>query len=237
VELGLRADAERTVASAAAATEVGAAQFGEGSPRRRMALGRPKAERAWHALLAGEAETAFRGFESIIAELDQIEFPPDEQLGQSIRVEYTSWTLGALTDAAIQLSRFPEAEAAARRRMALPDSSFGDVVREKADRHLRLAFALAMLGRTTEAREVLEPALEYFRERRAAGSAGTQFHLEYAEALYVSAIAQEADDAGRRARQQALAAATTELDRLSDEARQLLAARMLRERIAAARLM
>ena len=237
VELGLRADAERTLASAAAATEVGAAQFGEGSPRRRMALGRPKAERAWHALLAGEAETAFRGFESIVAELDQIEFPPDEQLGQSIRDDYTSWTLGALTDAAIQLSRFPEAEAAARRRMALPDSAFGDVVREKADRHLRLAFALAKLGRTTEAREVLEPALEYFRERRATGSAGTQFHLEYAEALYVSAIAQEDDDAGRRARQQALAAATTELDRLSDEARQLLAARMYRERIAAARLM
>ena len=70
--------------------------------------------------------------------------------------------LGALTDAAIQLLRFPEAEAAARRRMALPDSAFGDAVRERADRQLRLAFALAKLGRTREAREVLEPALEYF---------------------------------------------------------------------------
>jgi tetratricopeptide (TPR) repeat protein len=237
VELGLRAEAERTLVSAAAATEVGAAQFAEGNPRRRMALGRPKAERAWHALLAGEAEIAFRGFQSIIAELDQIEFPPDEQLGQSIRDDYTSWTLGALSDAAIQLSRFPEAEAAARRRMTLPDSRFGDAARERADRHLRLAFALAKLGRTAEARAVLEPALEYFRERKAVGGAGTQFHLHYAELLYVSTIGQEDDAAGGRARPQALAAATTELDRLSDEARQLLAARMLRERISAARVM
>jgi hypothetical protein len=108
------------------------------------------------------------------------------------------------------------------------------VAREKTDRHVRLAFALAKQGQTTEAREVLEPALEYFRARRAAGSAGTQFHLNHAEALYVSAIAQENDAAGRLARQQALSAATTELDGLSDEARQLLAARMLRDWIAAA---
>ena len=84
---------------------------------------------------------------------------------------------------------------------------------------------------------MLAPALEYFRERRAAGSAGTHFHLDYAEALYVSAIAQDDDAAGRRAREQALAAASTELDRLSEEARQLLAARMLSEWIASARLM
>jgi hypothetical protein len=236
-DLGLRAEAARTLIPAAAATEVSAAQFGEANPRRRMALGRPKAERAWLELRAGEAGTAFREFQAIIAELDQIEFPPDDQLGQSIRDDYASWTLGALSEAAIQLSRFPEAETVARRRMALPDSAFGDVVRERADRHLRVAHALAKLGRGTEAREVLEPAMEYFRERRASGSAGTSFHLHHAEALYVSAIAQEDDAAGRRARHQALAAATTELDGLSDEARQLLEARKLRERITAARLM
>jgi hypothetical protein len=237
VELGLHADAERTLVSAAAATEVGAAQFAEGSPRRRMAGGRPRAERAWLALRTGKTEIAFRDFQSIVAELDAIEFPPDERLGQSIRNDYLSWTLGALSEAAIRLSRFPEAEAAARRRMALPDSAFGDVVRERTDRHLRLAFALAKLGRSTEAREVLEPALEHFSERRAAGGAGTNFHLEYAEALYVGAIAQEDDPAGRSERQARLAAATTELEALSDEARQLREARLLRERIAAARLM
>jgi tetratricopeptide (TPR) repeat protein len=237
VELGLRADAERTLVAAAAATEVAAAQFAEDSPRRRMTAGRPRAERAWLALVAGDAETAFRDFQSIVAELDQFEFPPDEQLAQSIRNDYLSWTLGAQTNAAIQLSRYEDAEAAARRRMGIPDSTFGDVVREQADRQLRLAFALAKQGKTTEARATLEPALEYFRGRRAAGSAGTRFHLEYAEALYVSAIAQDDDDAGRRAREQALAAASTELDRLSEEARQLLAARMLSEWIASARLM
>ena len=39
--------------------------------------------------------------------------------------------------------------------------------------------------------------------------------LETAELLYVSAIAQDDDEAGRRVRQQALAAAATELDGLS----------------------
>jgi hypothetical protein len=234
VELGLRADAERTLVAAKAATEVAAAQFAEGSPRRRITATRPKAERAWLALVAGEPEIAFRDLQSIVAELDQIEFPPDEQLGQSVRDDYLSWTLGALTDAAIQLSRFQDAEAAARRRTEIPDSAFGDVVRDRADRHLRLAFALAKQGKTAEARETLQPALEHFSGRRAAGSVGTQFHLAYAEALYVSAIAQEDDAAGRRARDQALAAATAELDRLSDEARQLLASRVLRERITAA---
>jgi tetratricopeptide (TPR) repeat protein len=237
VELGLRAEAERTLVSAAAATEVSAAQFGEGTPRRRMTVGRPRLERAWLALVAGEAGTAFRDLQAILAELDQLEFPSDDQLGQTIRDDTVSWILGALTDSAIQLSRFPEAEAAARRRIALPDAGFGDVARERADRHLKLAFALAKLGRRAEAREALEPALEHYRARRADGSAGTKFRLEYAETLYVSAIAQEDDAAGRRAREQALAAATAELDRLSDEARQLLAARRLREQIAAARLL
>jgi len=237
VELGRRADAERTLVSAAAATEVAAGQFAEGSPRRRLTAGRPRAERAWLALVAGDAETAFRDFQSIVAELDQIEIPPDEQLAGSLRNDYLSWTLGAQTDAAIQLSRFRDAEAAARRRVAIPDVTLGNVIQEQANRQLRLAFALAKQGKTTEAREALEAALEYFRERRADGSAGTRFHLEYARALYVSALAQEGDAAGRRAREQALEDATAELDGLSDEARQLYAARLLRDWIAAARLM
>ena len=46
----MRAAAERTLSRRQQATEEGAAQFAEDSPRRRMTLGRPRAERAWLAL-------------------------------------------------------------------------------------------------------------------------------------------------------------------------------------------
>ena len=144
-------------------------------------------------------------------------------------------TIAAATVAGSALFREPTT-AGRTDLIALPSDAPPPPSGYSSETTLKLAFALAKLGRTTEAREVLEPALDYFRARRAAGSAGTQFQLEYAEALYVSAIAQENDAAGGRVRQEALAAATSELDRLSDEARQLLAARMLHERIVAARL-
>jgi tetratricopeptide (TPR) repeat protein len=235
--LGMRAAAERTLVSAAAATELSASQFAEGSPRRRMTLGRPMAERPWLALQAGEPATAYEGFQPVIEELEKLQFPDDDQLGRTIRGDYLSWLLRAQGDAAIQLSRYAEAEALARRRITLPEPGFGDVAREKADRQQQLALALAKQGRTGEAREALEPALEHHRKRRADGGTGTDFQLTFAEALYASAIAQEDDAAGRRVRQQALEAATAELDGLSDEARQLQATRLLRDWIAAARLM
>jgi tetratricopeptide (TPR) repeat protein len=233
--LGMRAAAERTLVSAAAATEVGASQFAEGSARRRMTLGRPMAERPWLALQVGEPAAAYQGFQPVIEELDQLQFPDDDRLGRDIRGDYLSWVLRGQGDAAIQLSRYAEAEALARRRITLPDAAFGDVVRERADREQQLGLALAKLGRGGEAREALEPALEHHRKRRADGENGTEFHLAFAQALYASAIAQEDDAAGRRARQQALEAATAELDALSDEARQLHAARLLHDWIAAAR--
>jgi tetratricopeptide (TPR) repeat protein len=237
MKLGMRAAAERTLVSAAAATEASASQFAEGSARRRMTLGRPMAERPWLALQAGEPAAAYEGFQPVIQELDQLEFPDDDRLGGEIRSDYLSWALRSQGDAAIQLSRYAEAEALARRRIALPDVAFGDVIRERADREQQLGLALAKLGRSGEAREVLERALEHHRKRRAEGETGTEFRLSFAEALYAGAIAQENDAAGRRARQQMLEAATAELDGLSDEARQLHAARLFREWIAAARLM
>jgi tetratricopeptide (TPR) repeat protein len=202
-----------------------------------MTLGRPMAERPWLALQAGEPAAAYEGFQPVIQELDQLQFPDDDRLGGEIRSDYLSWALRSQGDAAIQLSRYAEAEALARRRIALPDAAFGDVVRERADREQQLGLALAKLGRSGEAREVLERALEHHRKRRAEGETGTEFRLSFAEALYAGAIAQENDAAGRRARQQMLEAATAELDGLSDEARQLHAARLFREWIAAARLM
>jgi hypothetical protein len=237
MKLGMRAAAERTLVSAAAATEASASQFAEGSARRRMTLGRPMAERPWLALQVGEPAAAYQGFQPVIEELDQLQFPDDDRLGRDIRGDYLSWVLRGQGDAAIQLSQYAEAEALARRRIALPDAAFGDVVRERADREQQLALALAKLGRRGEAREVLEPALEHLRKRRADGEKGTEFQLSFAEALYASAIAQEDDAAGRRARKQALEAATAELDGLSDEARQLYASRLLRDWIAQARLM
>jgi len=98
-----------------------------------------------------------------------------------------------------------------------------------------LAFAIAKQGRDAEARTVLAPALQYYRNEKMANSTGVLFRRDYAEALYVSALAQGNDAAGRSARQQALAQATEVLAGASAEARQAVEVRELAGWIAAAR--
>ena len=68
---------------------------------------------------------------------------------------------------------------------------------------------------------MLAPALEHYRREKQAGATGTEFRLEYAEALYASAIAQADDAAGRQARRQALTEASESLAGLSAEVRGL----------------
>ena len=69
----------------------------------------------------------------------------------------------------------------------------------------------------------------------AAGAKGTGFRLDYAYALYVNALAQPADPAGRSARAAGLKEAAAQLAGLSAEARALTDVRQLGDRIAEAR--
>jgi hypothetical protein len=98
-----------------------------------------------------------------------------------------------------------------------------------------LAHAIAKQGRGAEAQTVLAPALEYYGRELRAGAIGTDFRLDYAGALYVSALAQGSDPAKRATREQALAKADELLSGASAEVRQLVVTRELSGWIGAAR--
>jgi hypothetical protein len=72
---------------------------------------------------------------------------------------------------------------------------------------------------------VLAPALVYYLKEKQSGATGTDFSIDYAQALYVSAISQGPDAEGVAARRLALEDAERQLATLSAEARQLAGAR------------
>jgi hypothetical protein len=96
-----------------------------------------------------------------------------------------------------------------------------------------LAHALALQGRTDEARTILQPALAYYRQEQQAGASGTTFRGDHAYALYVSALTLGSDPAKRDA---ALATAETLIRGASAEAQALADIREVSGLIAAARV-
>ncbi|MGA9852104.1 MAG: hypothetical protein WBR15_04170 [Gammaproteobacteria bacterium] len=135
----------------------------------------------------------------------------------------------AAARAAVQLGRYGQAETFARQWLALtpdvivqtdpkPRESWAESV---------LAQAIAMQGRDAEARNVLQPALDYYRQQLKAGANGTDFRGDYASALYVSAIAQPADAAGRKQRKADIDEAAKLIAGASAQARRLTYMRYL----------
>jgi len=235
MESGQTAAAERSFAAGVKASAESAAQHPEGSIERTWTMGRPPVERALLALRSGDAAAALDKVTASIAELDQIPVERDDIGLQRDRNSALEWMLDLQAESALRLGRYPQAEAAARRRLELLPSIFSnDTVEDKARQQLQLAHALARQGKGAEARDVLAPAMAHYRAGKVAGASGTSFRLRYAEAQLVSALAQEADPAGRRARQQALSAASAELAGVSNEVRQLRGPRELSAWIAAA---
>jgi hypothetical protein len=98
-----------------------------------------------------------------------------------------------------------------------------------------LAHAIAKQGRGDEARKLVQPVLEGYRSEQKRGASGISFRRDLAYALYVSAIAESNDAAGRTQRGVALAEAVRTLDGMSAEARQLYDNRELTVWIGAAR--
>jgi len=231
---GQRASAERSFAAGVKATEEAAAQQPEGSLRRTLTMLRPPGERASLAFQAGDYAAALDKATAVVNEVERLQIDENDTQMQQARDDVRQWTLEIVADSAIRLGRYDQAEAAARRSLDVPPVNFGDPQANKASQHLRLAHALARQGRNAEALTALAPALEHFRSKKAAGATGTDFRLQYAETLYVSALAQSADPAGGRARQQALSEAAAELAGVTDEVRQLSQARVLSGWIAAA---
>ena len=130
--------------------------------------------------------------------------------------------LGAV-ESALRLGKNHEAEMIGR---TLLDSQVEEGKRAErkddiANVRVLLAQAQAVQGHGPEARAILDPAIAYFRGRQRADGSGSEFTLKFARALYVQALTEPADAAGRAKAQAALAEATALLEDLSGEIKEL----------------
>jgi hypothetical protein len=232
---GRRADAERTFAGGVKAAGEAAKQFAEGNSMRVLTLARVPVRRARFELALGEAQGAFNRATAAVAYLEKLVIDPKDNFGRRIHGSVLQFALGTVTESAMRLGRYADAEAAARKRLALPPNPFGNPLADTAYRQVKLALALAYQGRGPEALTTLAPALEYYTGEKKAGAKDTYVRLEYAEALLASALAQPQDAAGRAARLRALAEADAELAGASAEVRQLSETRVISSRIDSAR--
>jgi hypothetical protein len=230
------ADAERSFARALAATAEAAAQLPAGSARRAISEGRPVFERAAQSHAAGDHAAAYDQVSKALALVGAPQLADATGTVGQIRTMVQHWTLNLQGLSALWLGRYGDAEAAFRGREALPTGTFRDPAGEAAALQLSLAHALAGQGRRDEARAALAPALDYLSGRVAAATApGFTSRLRYAHALYVAALAEPDDAAGRKARARQLDDAARQLASLSAEARQHCYARELAEEFASTR--
>jgi hypothetical protein len=142
-------------------------------------------------------------------------------------------TLITASLAALRTGRYGEAEAAARERGSLPPNPYSelDPQDEKSRAQVTLAHAIALQGRTDEARQITQTEIARYRDELKNGANGLSFNRDLAYALYVDALARPVGDPARAAQ---LIEASKRLDLLSAEANQLLDIRELRAWIAAA---
>ena len=225
----------RSLAEGLKATEEGSAQFAADNLRRTLGMLRAPAERALLALEGGDVEGAYDQSTAIVRRIDAMS-AEIEAAGLTRMVDGgMHGLLETVSESATRLGRYSEAEAAVRRHDALPPGQAGDLEMHEALRQVELARALEGQGKRAEARAALAPALALFRERTSSGAMGLSLRRSYAQALYVEAMLQDDDAAGRRVREQLLAEASAVLAGLSAEARELRSLRELSAEITAAR--
>ncbi|MFL6592592.1 MAG: hypothetical protein ACJ8GK_07800 [Luteimonas sp.] len=173
-------------------------------------------------LFGGAAQAGLADATAVIARIDAVKVPADDFGSSILASNLLASNLRTAATAALRLGRYPLAESLARRSLALPlnPTSEDDPRDRSAPAGVALADAVARQGRIGEARSILQPALAYYGEQQQAGETGTTFRVDYAYALYVSAMTLS-DEPGRRtaALDQAgalIAGASSEAQSLSD---------------------
>ena len=179
--------------------------------------------RARLRVAGGEDAAAFADATRIAERVRDLAVPADQPTSAMIRANFLRNVLTTASLATMRLGRYPEAEAASRERLELPPDRFSDddPEDERSAAHTLLAHALAGQGKLDEARQALQPALEYYRTERERGAAGVTFSRDFAYALYVSALVEPGDAAGRARGKTALSEAAALVEGLPDEARRL----------------
>jgi hypothetical protein len=229
--------AEESLREAIRANDAVVAQEGKNSPRGLLLRVIPDGVRARLQLYAGEDLRAFESAGDVITSVGQVAIPEDNAGNVMFRQNLRRFSLTTQAVAAIRMRRYAEAEALSRARLDLPDDSFSeaDPQDETSRAKVVLAHAIAEQGRGAEALGLVEPVLVRYRDERTRGADGVSLRRDVAHALFVSAISQPADAAGRAKKFAALAEASALIGGLSAEAQRLADLRIVAEMIAAER--
>jgi hypothetical protein len=232
-ETGQTAASERTLKTALAGMAEFVATLAPDDPRRALFADMPGLIRSNTLLVDGRNADALANAERQLARVVAVKVDPGDRNGLRTRDNFIRMQARAGAFAALKVGRNAQAEAFARRRLALPPdpTSDADPFEEQSAARTQLAHALAAQGRQKEAVAALAPALAYFRLEQERNAHGFFFRRAFAYALYVSALTRE--DGRERAAD--LAEASKQLDAMSAEARDMSSVRDLAAQIAAAR--
>ncbi|HEY8012197.1 MAG TPA: hypothetical protein VIE67_14495 [Rudaea sp.] len=213
------------------------AQLPPDDPKRQLLATPELAIGAGVQLIEGASQAALTNTIAMVDRIGSIQVPAGDLGSTTMKNRILATNLGVAAQAAIRLGRYAQAEALARRWLAVPadPQSEADPKNRASRASAVLTHAIAMQGRTDDARKTLQPALDYYKEEQQAGAHGTTFRREYAYALYVSAIVRPADADGRTQRNADLVEAAKLIDGASAEAKQLADMREVAGLIAAAR--
>ncbi|MGH8865156.1 MAG: hypothetical protein ACREVZ_11040 [Burkholderiales bacterium] len=237
VQAGDFTAANKSLEAAERASKEFIAQLAMDDPRRLIFAATGLTARSRMQLIEHKPLAAMNGASTEISRLDRIKIPAKDVRLATVMNNALGGELRIASMAAIQLGRYAQAEAWARRRLALPPDPDPDEAPqiEPSSARAVLAQAVALQGRGAEALAILEPALRYYRDEQRAGANDTSMRRDFASALYASALAYSADPDGRAKRDAALAEATRLIAGATAEARQLASMRDLVIWIAAAR--
>jgi len=202
---------------------------------RRKLLANPGGIKAGLQLDEGQAQAALATAAATITGIDSVKVQAGGA-GYILKRNMLNGNLAIASTAAVRLGHYAQAEAFARRWLAVPadPTSEADPQINSSRARVCLAHAIALQSRDHEAQEALQPALDFYRQEQQAGARGTTFRHDYAYALYVSAIASSADAAGQAQRKKALADAATLITGASAEAQRLADMRQVSSLIASA---
>ena len=179
-------------------------------------------------LAAGDYETVRSLVRASLRRLEQLK-PSDaeQELGRRRMLNIAYWTLA---EASYNLKDYTDADAQIRHaleiRSAIPKRRLDDE-RDAGDEQMLAAMIAARLGRNAEAQQIIDPVLKFQRELYARKDNDDLLqHIEFAQALYVSALCAP----GQKPAQLTQAAAI--MDALPAEMRRQVSNTLWRSRIA-----
>lgn len=236
-QAGQTAASEQSLQAGVTASKELLAQFAADDVRRKIVAEAETVARSRMHLIDGRARAALETASQVIARVEKVHTVAGDNNGIRTKHNVLRSQYATASAAALLLGEYAQAEALARKRLAIPpdNTTDEDPLDEESAARSVVANALAMQGRGTDALKMLEPGLAYYRREQAANAHGIFFRYEFAYALYASALAHGSDPAGRAIRDAELTEAKTLIEGTSGETQRLSNYRLLAAKIASAR--